>query len=52
MNSLTAGYQFAAFKSNFSIQAKVDNLLNESYVSVLWSGMPGRNYMLTVKVEI
>lgn len=52
MNSLTVGYQFVAFKSNFSIQAKVDNLLNESYVSVLWSGMPGRNYMLTVKVEI
>lgn len=52
MSSASVGRDFSAFKSRFGIQLRVDNLLNESYQSILWRPMPGRNYSLLFRIEL
>lgn len=34
------------------IQFKVNNVLNTNYQAILWRAMPGRNFMLTLKIEL
>jgi iron complex outermembrane receptor protein len=52
MSSVSVGKDFSAFKSRFGIQLRVDNLLDESYQSILWRPMPGRNYSLLFRVDL
>ena len=52
MNDLSAGWYLPVKKADMSIELNVYNLLNESYHSVLYRPMPGRNYHLVIKVQI
>lgn len=52
MSSASIGKDFTAFKSRFGIQLRIDNLLNESYQSILWRPMPGRNYSLLFRIDL
>ncbi len=52
MSSASIGKDFSAFKSRFGLQLRVDNLLDESYQSILWRPMPGRNYSLLFRIEL
>ena len=52
MNDLGAGADFSISRVKLGVVMKVYNLFNEEYHSVLYRPMPGRNYMLTIKVEI
>jgi len=51
MNDLKLGKEITAGKSRLSASLKVYNLFNESYRSVLYRPMPGRNYMLLLMVK-
>jgi iron complex outermembrane receptor protein len=52
MNSMSVGKQFNWRKLRLSTQLKIYNLFNETYHSVLYRPMPGRNYMLLIIFEI
>lgn len=52
MNSASIGKDFNLLKTNAALQLRVDNLLNESYQTILWRPMPGRNYIFTIKVDL
>ena len=52
MNDISAGSIFRLKKVDFSLEVKVYNLLNESYHTILYRPMPGRNYQLILKVRI
>lgn len=49
MSDLSAGKQFDFDLWALHLRIGVMNLFNESYRSVLWQPMPGRNYMLTLR---
>jgi iron complex outermembrane receptor protein len=51
MSSAALGKDFWAFGTRFGLQLRVDNLLNESYQTILWRPMPGRNFSVMVKAE-
>ncbi len=53
MNNITLGHDFH-FKNKYRLiaQMKVYNLFDEQYRSVLFRYMPGRNYLLTLMLEI
>jgi len=52
MNDFSAGKDFSVRKLNFSIELKIHNLFNESYHSVLYRPMPGRNYHMVLLLDI
>lgn len=52
MNSLSLGKKFRWKKVSLSTQLKIYNLFNETYHSVLYRPMPGRNFMLLIMIEI
>ncbi len=52
MNDLSAGANFRIKKVRLSAEFKIYNLFNESYHSVLYRPMPGRNYMVVLKFNI
>jgi iron complex outermembrane receptor protein len=52
MNDLSAGSSFHLKRVDLSVELKVYNLLNESYHTVLYRPMPGRNYQLVLKINI
>jgi iron complex outermembrane receptor protein len=52
MNDISAGSIFHLKKLDFSLEFKVYNLFNESYHTVLYRPMPGRNYQLVFKIQI
>lgn len=52
MNDVSAGARFRIRDAGMSAELKVYNLFNESYHSVLYRPMPGRNYMLVLKLDI
>ena len=52
MNDISAGSIFHLKKVNMSLEFKVYNLFNESYHTILYRPMPGRNYQLIFKIEI
>ncbi len=51
MMCLWAG-TFRIKKMRLSAEFKVYNLFNETYHSVLYRPMPGRNYMVVIKFNI
>ena len=52
MNDLAAGSNFSLKRVDFSLEFKIYNLLNESYHTILYRPMPGRNYQLVLKIQI
>jgi outer membrane cobalamin receptor len=52
MNDLGLGGEFMFGQTALSAELKIYNLLNESYHSVLYRSMPGRNYCLVIKFKI
>lgn len=52
MNDVSVGGDFRIKKVGLSVELKVYNLFNESYHSVLYRPMPGRNYMVLIKFNI
>ncbi len=49
MNNVSLGKAFSIGMMDFSARLKINNLFNESYHSVLYRPMPGRNYMLLLQ---
>jgi hypothetical protein len=52
MNDMSAGTSFALERVGLSLEVKVYNLFNESYHTVLYRPMPGRNFLLVIKFQI
>ncbi len=52
MNNLSAGRSFRLGSAGFSAELRIYNLLNESYQSVLYRPMPGRNYHLVIQFNL
>jgi len=52
MNDIAAGSLFQLKRVNLSLELKVNNLFNESYHTILYRPMPGRNYQLILKIQI
>jgi outer membrane cobalamin receptor len=52
MNDVAIGGEFKVSKLALSVEFKIYNLFNESYHSVLYRPMPGRNYHLMVRFKI
>jgi outer membrane cobalamin receptor len=52
MNDVSVGKNFQLKKLSLSLEFKVFNLFNESYHSILYRPMPGRNYYLTLVFKI
>ena len=51
-SDLSLRYQFMLCQSKFVVQADVNNLLDQDYEVIVNYPMPGRNYALTLSVEI
>jgi iron complex outermembrane receptor protein len=52
MNDLSFGKEFPLKTLTFSAQFRIYNLFNETYHSVLYRPMPGRNFMLVLMVRM
>ncbi len=52
MNSLSTGVTQMIRKSSVHFIFRIDNLFNESYQSILWRPMPGRNYSLNIMLDL
>ena len=52
MNDFALGGEFRIKKISLSAELKIYNIFNESYHSILYRPMPGRNYHLVVKIKI
>ncbi|MCK4748579.1 MAG: TonB-dependent receptor, partial [Bacteroidales bacterium] len=52
MNDMALGGEFRIKNIILSAELKVYNIFNESYHSILYRPMPGRNYLLVVKLKI
>jgi iron complex outermembrane receptor protein len=52
MSSAALGKDFRIAQTKIGMQLRVDNLLNESYQTILWRPMPGRNFSLVVRFEL
>ncbi len=52
MNDVAVGKSFRLKRLSLSAEFKVYNLFNESYHSILYRPMPGRNYYLTLVFKI
>lgn len=52
MNDIAAGSLFHLKRVDLSLEVKVNNLFNESYHTILYRPMPGRNYQLILKIQI
>ena len=51
-SDLSLRYQFIVHSSKFIVQADVNNVLNQDYEVIVNYPMPGRNYAVTLSVEI
>jgi len=52
MNNLVAGRQFRIKNADFTAELKVFNLFNETYHTILYRPMPGRNYNLVIMMKL
>ena len=52
MSSAAIGYDFTVKKTPLALQLRADNLLNESYQTILWRPMPGINFSLILRVDL
>jgi len=39
-------------KVDFQLQVKINNLFDVQYQAVLWRAMPGRNFEVTLKLDV
>jgi len=51
IENLTAGKMFHFKKIKAETQFKVMNIVNTNYQEILWRAMPGRQFMLIIKIE-
>jgi iron complex outermembrane receptor protein len=51
MNDLAVGKEITLEKITLAAEFKVYNLFDESYHTVLYRPMPGRNYMLVLMIQ-
>lgn len=51
MNDIFIGKKIYFKKYYFDLNFRIYNLFNESYRSVLWQPMPGRNYSITITIN-
>ena len=51
-SDLSLRYQFTVYSLQFTAQAEVNNVLDQDYEVIVNYPMPGRNYALTLSVEI
>ena len=51
-SDLSLRYQFTVYSLQFTAQAEINNLLDQDYEVIVNYPMPGRNYALTLSVEI
>ena len=51
-SDLSLRYWFMVYDSRFTVQADVNNVLDQDYEVIVNYPMPGRNYALTLSVEI
>jgi iron complex outermembrane receptor protein len=52
MNDLLAGKSFNLGKARMNGEIRIYNLFDETYHSVLYRPMPGRNFMFVLMVDI
>jgi iron complex outermembrane receptor protein len=52
MNDISAGGRAHLKHLDLSLELKVYNLFNESYHTILYQPMPGRNYQLVLRIQI
>ena len=52
MNDISAGSTFSIKQVELSLELKVNNLFNESYHTILYRPMPGRNFQLIMKIQL
>lgn len=52
MNDFSLGKAFEINRMSMSAELKIFNLLNESYHSILYRPMPGRHFLLLLKIDI
>ena len=52
MNDISIGRGFDFGRFNASVELKVNNLFDETYRTVLYRPMPGRNYLLVLRVDV
>lgn len=52
MNDMTLGKELSLKKVSFSAELKIYNLFNETYHSVLYRPMPGRNFLLQLMIKL
>jgi outer membrane cobalamin receptor len=51
LHHVTLGKKLRIGKMNAEWQLKVQNLLNKNYQAVLWRAMPGRHYLILMKIN-
>ena len=51
-SDLSLRYQFTVYSLQFTAQAEVNNVLDQDYEVIVNYPMPGRNYALTLSIEI
>ena len=51
-SDLSLRYQFMVYSSKFIVQANINNVLDQDYEVIVNYPMPGRNYTLSLTVEI
>ena len=52
MNDITLGKQIPMMKNRLSLELRVHNLFNETYHSILYRPMPGRNFLMVLMFEL
>jgi len=52
MSSAAIGYDFKLKSTPLALQLRADNILNESYQTILWRPMPGRNFSLILRIDL
>jgi outer membrane cobalamin receptor len=52
MSSAAFGWDFFLYNTPFALQLRVDNLFDESYQTILWRPMPGRNFNLVLRIDL
>lgn len=52
MSAVSIGKNIEIRDKTLGMQIRVDNLFNESYQTILWRPMPGRNFNLIFRLEI
>ena len=52
LNDLQLGKKWIMKKVDFQLQVKINNLFDVQYQAVLWRAMPGRNFEVTLKLDV